>query len=415
MTYQVSCQSFAPGSWKWTGKEAGGLGMQIDGAFRTFAATVNAHPGNAATPLSVVRSHADATAQRWGYLWELGHPVQAGHLWLITRTPTTAGVWPQGETQSSSSMDFGSSLAERYVNNSSSGGYGYHSNSTINSTGLAYLDTTTSHSNVGAILLIAQDTTPGAEFFCWTLKTYGGNEDLHRDSCHLLYRSPASSGWCSLAVFPSTTRQLYGQVVHYGYSGNRFGLISPAYGLHAGGHQLRSGITLSPADQYLDMDGLLNTTVGQIQLPLPFFLGVTSTRGVTTHFGKVTRPDGVMIQLGQRSSNIDVWLWLPNGTGHSQASPWINPLSLSHWKESNELHFMASPPPHDLHYLPLSADFQRHFPPMSAAGTRQHPQQGPLLDPAGGGGGGSGGDNGGEGGGSGSVRPSTGLLWPRHT
>ena len=38
MTYQVFCQSFAPGSWKWTGKDPAGVGLQLDAAFRAFAA-----------------------------------------------------------------------------------------------------------------------------------------------------------------------------------------------------------------------------------------------------------------------------------------------------------------------------------------------------------------------------------------
>ena len=130
----------------------------------------------------VVRSHADASASDWGYIRQLGHPVQACHLWLLTRTPSTADEWPQGERQTSSIMEFDSSLPERYVNDSS----------------------------YGAILIIAQDTTAGSECFCWTLNTYGGNEDLHRDSCHLRCRSPASSGWCSLAVLPSGGRPLGG-------------------------------------------------------------------------------------------------------------------------------------------------------------------------------------------------------------
>jgi hypothetical protein len=50
-----------------------------------------------------------------------------------------------------------------------------------------------------------------------------------------------------------------------------------------------------------------------IQLPAPLFIGCTSIRGASTHFGKVTRPDGVMLQLGQRSLAHDIWLWLPPG------------------------------------------------------------------------------------------------------
>ena len=44
-------------------------------------------------------------------------------------------------------------------------GYGYYSNATINSSDLAYLDTTSNNSNFGAILLIAQDTTARSSFF----------------------------------------------------------------------------------------------------------------------------------------------------------------------------------------------------------------------------------------------------------
>jgi len=74
-----------------------------------------------------------------------------------------------------------------------------------------------------------------------------------------------------------------------------------------------------------------------------------------------------MLQLGQRSSDRDVWLWVPSGTSHNQASPWSSPLTLSHWRESNELHFISSLPPGGMQLVSGSADFIRHFPPMSAA------------------------------------------------
>ena len=116
----------------------------------------------------------------------------------------------------------------------------------------------------------------------------------------------------------------------------------------------------------------------------------------------------MLLQLGQRSSERDVWLWVPTVTGHNQASPWSTPLTLSHWRECNELHFISSlPPPGGMQLVSGSADFIHHFPPMSAVGARQHPQQGPLLDPS------SGGERNGGGNGSDSGRPSTGLLWPR--
>ena len=407
MSYAVFCQSFPAGSWKWTSKDPDSIGMQLDSAFRAFAGAVNAHPGNGDTPLSVVRSHADATANRWGYTWQLGHPVEPAHIWFLTESSSA-----QGDSQSSSSAVFGSALASTFTGGTSNGGYGSYGSSSGNSTGLAYVDSTlTGATSIGAILLIAQDTTPGKEFFCWALKTSGGNDELHRDCCHALYRSPGISGWCSIAVFPKTSKQFYGQTVLLGYSGNRFGGLPSAISasLHANGHQLRSGIALGHYDFVLEAQGLLDTPPPLIQLPEPLFIGATSLRGASSHFGKVTRSDGVMLQLGQRSSSHDVWLWVPAGTGHNQSAPWSSPLGLSHWKESNELHFISSLPPQGTEFLPISADFLRHFPPMSAVGARQHPQQGPLLASTGGGSG-----DGGSGDGNSNVgRPTTGLLWPR--
>jgi hypothetical protein len=205
----------------------------------------------------VVRSHADATANRWGYTWQLGHPAERAHLWFLTESTTA-----QGDTQSSSSSAvFGNALASTFTNNTSSGGNGSYSNSVVTYTGLAYLDDTLSGATViGAILLIAQDTTPRKEFFCWTLKTHGGNDKLHRDCCHALYKSPGSSGWCSIAMFPRTMRQFYGQTILRGNSGNRFsGLASAiAANIHANGHQLCSGIALGHYDFMLEPQGLLD-------------------------------------------------------------------------------------------------------------------------------------------------------------
>ena len=114
--------------------------------------------------------------------------------------------WGGPSARSSSSAVFGNALASTFTNNTSNGGYGSYNNSTAYGTGLAYLDSTLSGATaIGAILLIAQDTTPGQEFFCWALKTYGGNDELHRDCCHALYKSPGTTGWNSIAVFPRSS------------------------------------------------------------------------------------------------------------------------------------------------------------------------------------------------------------------
>jgi hypothetical protein len=91
-----------------------------------------------------------------------------------------------------------------------------------------------------------------------------------------------------------------------------------------------------------------------------------------------------MLELGQRPSERDVWLWVPSGTSYNQASLWSAPLTLSHWRECNELQWLSCLPaqglPHwGLQLITGTADFIRHFPHMSAVGACQHPQQGPLL------------------------------------
>ncbi|MEI7952588.1 MAG: hypothetical protein WCH37_07905, partial [Synechococcaceae cyanobacterium ELA182] len=128
-----------------------------------------------------------------------------------------------------------------------------------------------------------------------------GSDELHRDCCHALYKSPGTTGWCSIAIFPRTSRQPYETVALHGYSGNRFGSLPPSISasLHSNGHQLRSGIAIGHYDLVLDPQGLLDSPPPLIQLPAPLFIGCTSIRGASTHFGKVTRPDGLMLQLGQ--------------------------------------------------------------------------------------------------------------------
>ena len=163
MTYQVFCQVFPAGSWKWTSKEPASIGMRLDTAFRAFAAIVNALPGNASTPLSVVRSHADATANRWGYTWQLGHPIEPAHLWFHVESPTSSGATLQGDTQTYSSGQFGTAKASTFTSSTSNGGYGSYSNSVINSAGLAYIDSTISGATaIGAHGLLLRTREPAA-------------------------------------------------------------------------------------------------------------------------------------------------------------------------------------------------------------------------------------------------------------
>jgi hypothetical protein len=100
-----------------------------------------------------------------------------------------------------------------------------------------------------------------------------------------------------------------------------------------------------------------------VQLPPQLFIGSTSTIGPTTHFGKVTFPDGMMLQLGQRSTDRDVWLWVPTSTSYSQSSPWTSALGLSKWRDSNELNFVEGRDAGYMQFLQASPDFIRNFTP----------------------------------------------------
>jgi hypothetical protein len=48
-----------------------------------------------------------------------------------------------------------------------------------------------------------------------------------------------------------------------------------------------------------------------------------------------------MLELGQRSTDRDVWLRVPAGTSHSQSIPWTSALTLSYKQEYNALHFIS--------------------------------------------------------------------------
>ena len=57
-------------------------------------------------------------------------------------------------------------------------------------------------------------------------------------------------------------------------------------------HQPRSSIVIGHYDLVLDPQGLLDTPPPLIKLPAPLYIGATTTRSASNHFGKATRPDG---------------------------------------------------------------------------------------------------------------------------
>jgi hypothetical protein len=122
------------------------------------------------------------------------------------------------------------------------------------------------------------------------------------------------------------------------------------------------------------------------QLRAKLFIGSTRTISSTTHFGKVTRPDGVMLQLGQCSSERDVWLWVPSGTSHQPAQPLEltpDPEPLAGVQRAAFHQQLA--PGWDATGLRFGG-LHSPLPARECVGARQHPQQGPLLSSSGGGG-----------------------------
>jgi len=89
-----------------------------------------------------------------------------------------------------------------------------------------------------------------------------------------------TTSWNSIAIFPRTSKQYYGQGLLHGYSGNRFSGLPSAIGssITSNGHQLRSGIALGHYEFTLQNQGLFDAPPPLIQLPAPLFIGSTSIR-----------------------------------------------------------------------------------------------------------------------------------------
>ena len=133
--------------------------------------------------------------------------------------------------------------------------------------------------SIGAILLIAQDTTPGKEFFCWALKTHGGNDDAAPRQLPCPLQEPGHHGLeldRRLPPHQQAVLRAGGAARLFRQSASAVCPRRSAPASTANGHQLRSGIALGHYDFVLQAQGLFDAPPPLIQLPAPLFIGSTT-------------------------------------------------------------------------------------------------------------------------------------------
>ena len=442
MAQSAFFQSWRTDAYNWLSKDPAQVGLQLDGAFRRFAAAVNANPANASYPLAVVRSHSDATtATHYGYVWSLGHPTAP--VLLSYRNLTTANM-SYGLSAANVRLECG--LASAYDNDrQSNGGYGRFSSTLYGANAYAELLNGTIYTYAlshPVVLLVYQDTTAGQEYFGYVIKVR--QSDSHTrpyDTGLLIFRDPAGH-WNSFWYVPYPDRAGYSadqteRLIGHGYTN---GIPYPTR-LHGAwpttGQQLLNRLALMPSAAALST--VLSRVNGEWQLgsitppvlPAALFGGaIALATGADTpkayNFCRRIDSGGRFYELGCKSTStawrlFDLWLWLPDGLAVNQPEPWQPLAALAEWSAQNkELNVLHTPPFDEaVAVISQEIDYRTVVPPISWMTLANHGIQrsaygGTAYGGSNGGttGGGSGGGNSG-GSGGGNQRPSSGLLWPR--
>ncbi len=422
MTLEISQQSFAPG-WTWLSKDNAQVGMQLHAAFLRFSQAVNANPANADYQLTVLRNHSHAKVEPcYGYVWRLGHPSKPAIYWLLS-TKTSQGIAAMG--YSDANMRYDIREATSFIDVSGVYGYGsisFSSGSYAYDIGdnygarwqTAYLDTRTAFTGLSALLIIAQETTPGQEWFCWTLSTMGHTTanlkagELFRPLSQIVWRTPL--GW---ALHTQAIRTSDAQPVH------SFGPMRDAAGsLSFGSMVFAHHLNESPDRQVLQLrnrpqlhasgNGLLAVAPTIHDFPPGFFVGIGSGVGglAPPMFRKITLAGSTLMQVGARGF-FDLYIEVPHDASGRRDGPWQPVLDSSNWSEAANNNVIWAPPPSAPTTVSAAVDFKTFHPLASVRQVEMHPYASRLLR------GGSGGGNG-DGSGGGGQRPGSGLLWPRH-
>ncbi|WP_094556721.1 hypothetical protein [Synechococcus sp. 1G10] len=386
-------------SWNWTSKAVGSPGLRLSEAFSAFAAVVNATPGNAGVPLSIVKDHNSATgATNFGYVWRLGHPVNP----VLLSFYNTSKVQGYNAVSSSALLRLG--LESVYTNDSSNGGFGTFASTLFSvNAGLSHYAPDGSPAvDYGAMLLVLQDTAPGREFFCYSIAPIGA-DTYTQNHTMVLFRSPATSGWNIYFNRSYAYVGMFYSLNAYIWNNNTLAACSVLPYALGGVQQLSQGYGLYANTT----SGLFQPGTIQPRVVLPDCLWLGSNELTDPRrLGRASSPagGGTFYQLAAAYGGAtDLWFLQPTGTPAALAG-WSTVGSLPWTTVPDRLSFCPMAPLQPLAMGPTSApDFLTDWSTVAvgAAGVRQHPFYAKQLQ--------------GSSGGGGSGRPSSGVLWPRGT
>lgn len=394
----LTCSALQWASWNWTSKAASDPGMKLAEAFAAFAQAVNATPANVQVPLSLLKDHIAATGTTtFGYVWRLGHPLNP----VVLSFTNSSKV--QTYNASSSSALFKLGLESAYTNDTSNGGYGSFSATLASvNAGMSYYAPDGSPALVQAgMLLVLAETTPGREFFCYTIAPIG--TDIYaQNHTLLLFRSEAVGGWNVMLNRANAYTGMFQTQNNYVWSNNTMAgatIMPPAP--NGNEQQLIRGCGLYANGL---STGVFAYGTIQQRIPLPDCLWVGSNQLTDPRrLGRVSNPGGAgtFYQLASAYSGAcDIWYLNPAGT--QPLAGW-DTIGLMPWTTvPDRLSFCPLAPMESVAMGPQTGpdyliDWSTSV--VGAPGVRQHPFYAKQLQ------GGSGG--------GGSGRPSDGVLWPR--
>ncbi|MCP9820044.1 hypothetical protein KBZ18_11140 [Synechococcus sp. Cruz-9H2] len=375
-----------------------------------FIATVNATPGNESCQLAVLKRNTDATDVRRGMVLRLSTPLEDWVLhWVhpveLWQTPTLLV-----------------GRAKNWLDDGSNGGYGSLLNVSAtdpavdcrNGGGSVMIPSSCSP----GVLLWAQDTTPGAEWWLFhadsTVMPFDPNGEANgRPWTFLLFRQPGTDGWCVL--FPGTTPVgcLLNTQLHYEALSSSTLSLSGSFGLAryaARGAVVSSNIRTAA--------GVVSVSERLWPLPPDFWMGRTTTGSDWAYPERLLQQfrtidlDGSRLFLIGRPWFQMTWLQvqLADLPLVPTASGWTTFSAYSGWTAGmTDLVLVDGLPVFEYDTIqPLNGTDQAAYVP--AAQAMLHPLQRAafieLLEQQGGpGDGGPGGEGGG--------RPAAGVLWPR--
>jgi len=435
MAQSAFFQSWRGDAYNWLSTDPTQVGLQLDGAFRRFAESVNANPGNGDYPLAVVRSHSDATGTtNYGYVWSLGHPTAP--VLISYRSVTTTNL-TYGLKVPNVRLECG--LASAYDNDPQiNGGYGSFSSTIYGANAYTELLNGTIYTfeiSAPAVLLVYQDTTPGQEYFGYVIKVRQGDSYTKPYDTGLLIFRDQAGHWNSFWYVPYPERAGYStdqvdRLIGHGYA---HGVPYPTrlYGCWpSSGQQLLNRLALMPSAAALS--SVLTRVNGEWQLgshtppvlPAALFggaIGLAAGADTPKAFNFCRRIDsgGRFYELGCKGSSysyrlFDLWLWLPDGLPIDQPEPWQPLSALAEWTAQNQELNVLHTPVFDEEVLVISAetDYRTVIPPVAWMTLGNHGIQ-RLSSGLTGTSNGSSSDGGAGAGDGGNSRPSSGLLWPR--